>query len=562
MKNSPKINNILFLLLFLTPISYANNPPAAAIASAEVLATKAGFEVLEQGGNAFDAAVAVSAALGVVEAFDSGLGGGGFFLLHRASDNKEFFIDARERAPQAAGRKMYLDEKGDLIPKASLDGPLAAGIPGEPAAFDYITTHYGRLSLKQNMAPAIRFAKEGFPVHKRYIARANWRLDAINQSKDATRIYLINGGPPPLGHIIKQPELAKSLEIVATEGAKGYYRGPLAKKIVTGVREAGGIWTLQDLKDYKVIERKPLNGEYKGVKLVLPPLPSAGGVGILTMLNVLSAFDLNVLDGIDKKHLMIETMRRAYRDRANYLGDSDYVSVPLKMLLSKSHVTKLKNSIDSTIATPSIEFNVPVEETPKNTTHFSIIDTEGNMVAGTLSLNYMFGSGFVVPGTGILLNNEMDDFAAKPGSPNFYGLVESKANAIAPGKRPLSSMTPALLISDDKVAVVGSTGGSRIINQILFVVLDFVAGHGPSSWVKLPRIHHQYLPDVAYFETGALSEWEIKGLEAMGHTLKVMDSNFGDMQVVMWDKKRGLMAAASDPRGEGLGSVELVSKSN
>ncbi len=534
----------------------AQGPPGAAIASAHPLATEAGFEIFDRGGNAFDAAVAVAAALAVVEPAGSGLGGGGFFLLHRASDNFQTVVDARERAPLAAYRDMYLDEGGRVIAGLSVDGPLAAGIPGLPAALAHLAEAYGRLPLAVSLAPAIELAREGFLVGKRYLRQVSQRLAALQRYPASARIFLQNGAPPKPGFRLVQSELARVLEALAREGHRGFYAGWVAERLVTEVRCAGGIWSLQDLARYQVIERRPLDGRYRQVKIVTAP-PPAGGAVLLETLNVLSPWPLSHLDPAIAKHLIMEAWRRAYRDRAWYLGDPGFVRVPLNLLLSPAYAAGLRAAIRLDRALPSswlAEAKGPAAGA--DTTHFSILDREGNRVAATLSINYLFGSGFAVPGTGVLLNDEMDDFASKPGVPNLYGLVGGEANAIAPGKRMLSSMTPTFLEAPDRIGIVGTPGGSRIISMVTLAVLDFANGFGPATWVGWPRFHHQYLPDEVQYEPGALTARERRVLESLGHRLRALEEPYGDMQAIVWDRVLNRVEAASDPRGEGMARME------
>jgi gamma-glutamyltranspeptidase/glutathione hydrolase len=556
-----------FMLLFvlslgLITVAFGAAPGKAAIASAHPLATRAGMEVLAAGGNAFDAAVVVSATLAVVEPYSSGLGGGGFWLLHRAKDGHEVMLDGRETAPAAAHKKMYLDVQGQVIPKRSIDGPLAAGIPGLPAALVHLAKHYGRLPLTSSLAPAIRHARAGFPVTALYQRRAKFRLEALKNSPAAASVFLHQGQPPPEGRRIIQPDLAATLERLAKKGHAGFYRGEFARKLVDGVRAAGGIWTLDDLAKYRVVERAPVVGRYRGMRVVAAAPPSSGGVVLLEALNILEGFALHEYDSVLRKHLTIEAMRRAYRDRAEYLGDPDHVAMPLARLLSKSYAGELRDGVRFKKATPSAlivaEENIPEES--KNTSHLSVLDAAGNYVAATLSINYPFGAAFVPSGTGVLLNDEMDDFAAAPGQPNVYGLVGNDANAIAPGKRPLSSMTPTFLEKDGRIAVLGTPGGSRIISMVLLATLDFAAGNPPNSWVSLGRFHHQYLPDRVEFEPGALTEVEKAGLRSRGHQLEELADTYGNMQAILWDKTKGTVQAASDPRGEGETWVEPGAK--
>ncbi len=533
-------------------------PPQPAISSAHPLATRAGMEVLGAGGNAFDAAVAVSAALAVVEPYSSGLGGGGFWLLHRSRDGFEVVVDGRERAPLAATRNMYLDSAGEVIPDLSVNGALAAGIPGEPAALVHIAERYGRLPLQRSLLPAVRLARDGFEVDEHYRRLAGLRLVAMQDDPETARIFLDTDEVPDIGERILQPGLADTLEALGRAGHDGFYRGTVAKRLVEGVRAAGGIWTAQDLEQYRVVEREPVRGEYQGMQVVSVPPPSSGGVVLLSMLNILSGFPLDEYDAVTRTHLIIESMRRAYRDRAEYLGDSDFVPVPVARLLGQAHADTMRASINKAKATPSASLGgYATDPGGQDTTHLSILDSDGNRVAATLSINYPFGACIVPPGTGVLLNNEMDDFSIKPGVPNLYGLVGAEANAIAPGKRPLSSMTPVFAEDDSGVAILGTPGGSRIITMVLLGVLDLSAGNPPASWVSLPRYHHQFLPDVVQYEPGALGEGLSEALAARGHTLQPLDSPYGNMQAIYWDRNSGRVFAASDPRGGGESRVGL-----
>ena len=527
-------------------------PPASAIASAHPLATKAGMDILAQGGNAFDAAVAVTAALAVVEPYSSGIGGGGFWLIHRAQDGFQTMIDGRETAPGAAHRDMYLDKSGKVIPGLSMNGPLSAGIPGVPAAMAHMAEKYGKLHISASLLPAIRYAQEGFEVDEYYQKLAGFRKPVLNESLESKKIFLDAGEIPPVGYVIKQPDLANTLKAIAKNGHKGFYDGPVARQLVRGVKSAGGTWSLEDLKNYKIIEREPIRGEYRGVKITSAAPPSSGGIALMEIFNILSAYDLDAMDRTTRKHMIVEAMRRAYRDRAIYLGDPDFVQVPVKQLTDDLYAAGLRASIRKDKATHSA--NLPGIEASKegfHTTHFSILDSEGNRVSATVTVNYPFGSGFTVPGTGVLLNDEMDDFSAKPGVPNAYGLVGAEANAIAPNKRPLSSMTPTFLESEEGIAILGTPGGSRIITMVLLGAMDFMAGNTPDSWVSLGRYHHQYLPDVIQYENAALTEKEIQGLQSKGHKLKQVGRSYGNMQAILWDKKTDVVSAASDPRGVG-----------
>lgn len=539
----------LFCLCLFAGFAAAQTPPKAAVASAHPLATQAGLSILDQGGNAFDAAVAVGAVLAVVEPYGSGLGGGGFWLLHRAADNHQVMIDGRERAPLAADRDMYLDAKGEIIPGASVNGPLSAGIPGEPAALAHLAERYGRLPLSRSLVPAIRLAREGFPVDDYYRRMASFRRDAMAASPSAVEQLLIDGEVPPTGTLLRQADLATTLEGLARKGREGFYAGETARKLVDGVKAAGGIWTLKDLAEYRVVEREPIRIRYKNFTVISAAPPSSGGVVLAQMLNMLAPYDLSSLSEVERVHLLVESMRRAYRDRADYLGDPDVVEMPIERLLSRHYAAGLMRDFSGERATLSL-IGV-AEQEGADTTHFSILDRDGNRVAATLSINYPFGSGFVPPGTGVLLNDEMDDFSARPGVPNLYGLVGGEANAIAPGKRMLSSMSPTFVESPDGVAILGTPGGSRIITMLLHGILALAEGEGPDAWVRRPRFHHQYLPDKIQFEPDALSVETQKKLTEKGHLLQPLKRDFGNMQAIYWERKIGRVTAASDPRGIG-----------
>ena len=532
-------------------------PHKGAIASAYPLATEAGQEILAAGGNAFDAAVAVSAALAVVEPSSSGLGGGGFYLLHRQSDGLETMVDAREKAPGAATRDMYLDKNGNEIPDDSTAGPKAAAIPGEPAAFDYLARKYGKLPLAKSLAPAIRLARTGFPLYARLQGGIRYKKAVLARSPEAARAFLTpQGEVPELGFIIKQSELAATLEALAAKGAAGFYEGRVAADLVAGVRADGGIWTLEDLRNYRVVERKPLIGDYHGARIVSASPPSSGGIAVLDSLNILSGFDLHSFDSAHSKHLIIEAMRRAYRDRAIYLGDPDFVQMPIEQLTSIDYAAGQRSSIRTDKAMPS-DLLPGIESEPQGTqtTHLSVLDAAGNLVAATISINLFFGSGYMPPDTGVLLNDTMDDFSTKPGSPNAFGLIGAKANAVAPNKRPLSSMSPTFVETPKGLMIIGSPGGSTIISMVLLGTLNYLDGMSASDIVKYPHYHHQYMPDVIDYEPGALTPGEITELQGMGHTLKLGERLWGNMQVITWNYASGKVEAASDPRGEGVGLV-------
>lgn len=531
----------------------APRPGAHAVASAHPLATAAGLDVLARGGNAFDAAVAVSAAIAVVEPTGSGIGGGGFWLLHRQSDGFETFVDGRETAPLAATATMYQDAAGRALDKLSRDGALAAAIPGEPAALEHLSRTYGRLPLAVALAPAIRYARDGFDCDAKLAEAFREHWSRLSPAAQAT--FAVAGRAPVAGERLRQPELARTLERLAAGGAAGFYTGETARDLLAGVRAGGGIWTQEDLSRYEVVERKPVELRFRDYRLVTAPPPSAGGV---TLGEVLQQLEVTAWTpaGVAGKHGLIEAMRRAYRDRAAYLGDPDFVTVPTAGLLSRLHARELAASFSPTRATPSASLPpvAPYRE-GEHTTHLSILDADGNRVAATLSINLPFGSGYMPAGTGVFLNDEMDDFAASETASNAYGLIGSKANLIAPGKRPLSSMTPTFVEGPRGLLVLGTPGGSRIITMVLLGLLDWIHGGSVQQVVALPRFHHQYLPDVVEYEPGALGADEQQALQALGHTLKPLGRTYGNLQAVSWDPRSGAVEAASDPRAVGQAQV-------
>jgi gamma-glutamyltranspeptidase / glutathione hydrolase len=541
------------LLALLWTVQVNAGSPKVAIASAHPLATDAGFEIIAKGGNVFDAAVAVSAALAVVEPAGSGLGGGGYWLLHRAKDRLEVMIDGREKAPLAAHKAMFLDKTGKVLPKLSLDGALAAAIPGLPAGLVHLSEKYGRLPLAESLAPAIRYAKNGFAITERHRKMLTFRVDALKKNSNTADIFLVNGAVPKPFAILRQPDLANTIKRLAKSGRDGFYSGEVADNLVEGIRKAGGIWSKQDLDAYQIVERKPVKGNYQGITITSAPPSSSGGIVLLETLNILSGFDLQKTDEITRKHLITEAMRRAYHDRALYLGDGDFIDIPVQRLLSLDYAAGLRSTIrpDKVLPSDFLSGDMPEQNQGIQTTHFSIIDEEGNRVAATLSINTAFGAGFTPEGTGVLLNNEMDDFASLAGAMNVYGLVGGAANSIAPGKRMLSSMTPTFLETPERIGVLGTPGGSRIISMVLLGILDFAKGNNPDSWVSTPRFHHQFVPDVIEYEQGALTPDEITKLSAIGHHLKETKRHYGDMQAVQLHKGTHTLTAASDPRSEG-----------
>ncbi|MBU6421220.1 MAG: gamma-glutamyltransferase [Gammaproteobacteria bacterium] len=552
-----RLVGLLLLLLPLLVLAGPLKPGHDAVASAQPYATQAGMQVMAEGGNAFDAAVAVSAALSVVEPYSSGIGGGGFWLLHDAKTGKDVMVDGREYAPAAATATMYQDKNGNVIEGASLNGPLSAGIPGEVAALAYINQHYGKLTFAQDLAPAIKLARDGFPLDPRFHGMLVSREDKLKQWPAAWKAFYPNGVVPPTGYILKQPDLANTLESIAKHGAAAFYTGTLAREMVDAVRANGGIWSLEDLRDYQIKLRTPLSGDYRGMKIITVAPPSSGGIVMLEALNILSGFDLTHDSELMRKHLIIEAMRFAFRDRAEYLGDPDFVQMPLKRLLSPYYAAGLRAAILPGKATPSNDLAPVTPEAPESqhTTSIAVMDKNGNLVGGTFTVNFRFGSGFMPPHTGVILNDEMDDFVSKPGVPNGFGLVGNSANEIAPHKRPLSSMMPTFLYTTRGLAILGTPGGSRIISMVLLGTLDYFNGGDAQSIVSLPRYHMQYLPDTVFYEPGAFTKDEITGLGNMGYRLEETRP-YGNMQSITWDYKGDKVTAAADPRDVGTAQVK------
>ena len=490
-----------------------------------------------------------------MEPAGSGLGGGGFWLLHRDADQHQIMLDSRETAPANAHRDMYLDDNGEVVRDLSLNGPLAAAIPGTPAALDYLTQHYGKLPLSITLAPAIRYAREGFAVTPRYQRYMGFRKQALNA--EAKTIFLDGNDIPELGTVIIQQDLANTLEAIAEKGRDGFYQGDIAQQMVESVQAAGGIWTQQDLANYQLKIRQPVQTQFAGYTITTAALPSAGGQLISLMLNQLNTLDYLQATAQQKRHWLIETMRRAYRERTLHLGDSDFVEVP-DYLTDANYAAQLAADIDAEAASKSDDLPDEFSNKGEDTSHFSIVDHYGNRVSATLSINLPFGSGFVAGNTGVLLNNEMDDFSALIGSPNAYELVSESANAIEPGKRPLSSMTPSFVEDDQRLLVIGTPGGSRIITMVMQGILHFIDGMDAMEIVTAPRLHHQYLPDRIQMETPGFSEAEQDDLIHRGHQLDILNRQFGNMQVIVADKTTRNLSAASDPRGEGLAKTEII----
>ncbi len=540
----------------MAPPTSAHAQQTAAIASAHPLASEAGYEILKRGGNAFDAAVAVAAALAVVEPYSSGLGGGGFFLLHRVVDGKQVMIDARETAPAGVKREHYLDAGGNPLRGATMQGGTASGIPGTPAGLVHLARTYGTLPLADTLAPAIRLARDGFAVDGRYARIAKIREAVLRKLPEAARIFLADGQALIPGYGLKQAELAQTLSRLAAEGVAGFYSGPVARALVDTVNAAGGVWALSDLEKYRVVERAPMRVTYRGATITTAALPSAGGIGLTQAFGMLEQVKLAGVSDAESAHTIAEVLRRVFRDRIQ-LGDADHVNVPVAAIVEKSHIKKLVTSISPNAATASDTLGPPLGEKAEsyNTTHFSVIDSAGNRVGATLTVNWIFGSGLVAKGTGVLLNNEMDDFTLRADLPNSYRLRGSDANAIAPGKRPLSSMTPTFVEDERGVLILGAPGGSRIISMVLLGVLEHlrVPEVDLQRLVAMPRYHHQFWPDRIEFEPEGFSASWRAALQGKGHAMQQGNRRWGNMQAVFKSKQTGIAEAASDPRGSDVG---------
>jgi gamma-glutamyltranspeptidase / glutathione hydrolase len=549
------------------PVEQSSGIPAAQVAtgshgmvaSQEERATRIGLAVLERGGNAVDAAVAVGFALAVTLPRAGNIGGGGFMLIHAAGQSANVAIDYREAAPAATTANVFLGADHEADPAKSRNSGLGVGVPGTVAGLSLAHQRFGsgKFTLEDLIAPAVRLARDGIAIDSDLFDSLQRGQQRLAQWPSTARIFLNpQGGAPAWGDRLVQPELAEVLETIGREGPRAFYVGPIADRIVASVREAGGLMTRGDLENYAPIVRDPVYGTYRGYEVVSMPPPSSGGVHLIEMLNILEGFPSSLIrsGSAAALHLEVEAMKLAYADRAMYLGDRDSVDVPLDRLISKSHAAELRRKIDETSATPSRELAPEIVVPPGgNTTHFSIVDNAGNAVANTYSLNFNFGLGLVAEGTGILLNNELDDFAAKAGAPNAFGLIGGAANAPGPGKRPLSSMTPTIVFKDGRlVLATGAPGGSRIITTVLQIILNTIDGEMPiGAAVSAPRLHHQWWPDEVVVEPAFPAD-KISALEARGHRVTV-GSLFGSAHSIAI-RPEALIGAA-DLRARGAGAA-------
>ena len=530
------------------------------VSSVSEIASRVGVDVLKRGGNAIDAAVAVGLALAVVWPSAGNIGGGGFMVI-RMADGRTTAIDYREMAPAAAHRNVYLDEKGEYIKESSQYGHRAAGVPGTVAGMALALEKYGRLKWATVIEPARRLAAEGFPVWYQLERSLKGSSTQLSRYPETKRIFLRDGNPYETGETFRQPELAAVLTRLKSFGPREFYSGRTARLIEAAMKRAAGNgtpWmTVEDLKNYRAVERTPLRGNYRGYEVITMPPPSSGGIAMLAMLNILERYDLKGMGAGSAAalHLQVEAMRRAFADRAEFLGDPDFVKVPVAGLTSRGYADRQAATIDPLRATPSsvIGHGDPVPYESEETTHFTVVDSDGNVVSNTYTLNDGYGNKITVEGAGFLLNNEMDDFAPKPGSTNFYGLIQGEANAVAARKRPLSSMTPTIVLRDGQLQfAVGSPGGPTIINtvtQIILNIIDF--GMNIQQAIDWPRLHHQWMPDEIRYEPLGVNPDTLRRLQEMGHRFATMPRNIGDAEGIMIEEKTRVRLGGSDPRLDG-----------
>lgn len=524
-----------------------------AVVSAEPHASRAGLDILEKGGNAVDAAAAVFLSLAVTHPQAGNLGGGGFMMV-RMADGRAVALDFRERAPTAATRDMYLREDGSVDPEKSLLGATAAGVPGSPAGIAWAVENLGTRSLQDVSAAAIRLARDGFEVDTFLASALRGKRRELGRFPSSRAVFFRGDRPLRRGETLVQKDLAATLQRFAADGSSGFYGGRTAELILAQMKRDGGFVAAADLAGYAPAQREPLRGDYRGYEVLSMPPPSSGGIAVQQMLNLLEPYDLRGAGFGSSRtiHLMTEAMRRAYADRARWLGDSDFYPVPVEGLISKAYAEDLRKSISAERVTEVAPGLPPGAPEGEDTTHFSVVDAEGNVVSCTTTINSTFGCCLVVAGAGFLLNNEMDDFSAKPGVPNQFGLVGGKANAIEAGKRMLSSMTPTIVLQDGEPRyVLGSPGGGRIINTVLQVMLNLIDHEMPLAYaVRAPRLHHQWKPEQLFYERLILSADVQEKLAAMGHVFAEQPTEIGRCQAIEIQRD-GTRVAAADPRSGG-----------
>ncbi|MGA7160755.1 MAG: gamma-glutamyltransferase [Bacteroidota bacterium] len=553
------ILSFLSIVFFFQSYSASRDPVRAKkgmVVAADPIAANVGLKILKEGGNAVDAAVAVGFALAVTYPGAGNIGGGGFMVM-RFADGTVKSLDYRETAPAAATRDMFLDKNGNFLEQKSTRGHLSCGVPGSVAGMMYAQRRYGRLTRTQVMKPAIELAEKGFHLHYRLAEDLERMLPEFSSYRSSKKAFTKNGKPYSEGDLFRQPDLAATLKRIRDKGRDGFYTGKTAELIVAEMKRGGGLISLHDLEEYASVIRDPVRGTYRGYEIISSGPPSSGGISLVQLLNILEGYNLERYGWNSSKavHRMVEAMRRVYADRAEFLGDPDFVKIPAAWLTSKKYAEDRRATIDTAKATPSGQISHGIQPPPEkdHTTHYSIVDRFGNCVSVTTTLNDAYGSKVVVAGAGFLLNDEMDDFSAKEGAPNEYGLVGSSANAIAPNKRMLSSMTPTIVLKDKKpFMVIGTPGGSTIMTTVMQVIVNVVDFKMTiQEAIDAPRIHHQWLPDKIMYEERALSQDAIDNLRAMGHTLHQRESTTGLAEGIMFDRKRGLLLGATDPRGYG-----------
>ncbi len=525
------------------------------VAAPEKLASEVGVEIMRRGGNAVDAAVATGFALAVTYPRAGNLGGGGFMLIHMADTDKQTFIDYRETAPAQAQRKLFLNEEGEVDRMREYFSHQSAGVPGSVAGLLYALEHYGTMSLKQVLQPAIDLASKGFAITFALDAEFASRQKRLLQDPEAARLFFDkNGKRRAVGSIFRQPDLAWTLQQIRKRGMAGFYEGPVADRIVANMEANEGLITHADLAGYKVVEREPIRGTFRGYQIVGAPPPSSGGTHIIQILNILEGYDANEWghNSAAYLHHLTEAMKLAFADRSRYMGDPDFTAIPVEQLIDKAYAARLRERINPLLATPSADIQPGIELGHKSsdTTQFTVADAAGNLVTNTYTLNFSFGSHIAVPGTGMLLNNEMADFASRPGFANAYGLIESEANSIAPGKRPLSSMSPTMVFQDGKAwLATGSPGGSIIITAVLQTIINAMEFEmNIASAAAAARVHHQWMPDRLLLERG-VSPDTIRILEDMGHNAVISERTLGRTQSIMLQD--GLLYGATDTRRPG-----------
>ena len=559
MLSAHRIHALFFCLFFLfigTLPSFAQQRGGGAVASANELASKAGMEILQRGGNAVDAAVATAFALAVVEPESSGIGGGGFMVIYQMNEKKAHALDFRETAPAAAHRDLYL-KGGKPVPSLSVTGALAVAVPGEVAGLAEALKRFGSLPLPAVMAPAIRYAVEGFPLRPSLRTTIERQLPNMRKFPDLGKVFLAGAGVPAEGERIRQTDLGETLKAIAAEGPQVFYEGWVAQAIAERLKKEGGVLTLEDLKNYKPVWREPLIGSYRKRLIITMPPPSSGGIALIEMLNALEGYRLDLFphNSATYLHLVAETMKHAFSDRAQYLGDPDFVQVPMQKLASKEYAGWIRGQISSVHTHPPSYYGLSSFKAEKGgTTHFSVIDRAGNAVSCTLTINTQFGSKVLVAGTGVILNNEMDDFSIQPGTPNVYRLIGDESNSIQPKKRPLSSMAPTIIVQGDRpVLIVGASGGPRIISATLQTILNVLDFRMPlKRAIESPRIHHQWVPNEITVER-EIPEATRRSLGRRGHAVREGNS-LGVVQAIV--AQRSKIIGEADPRKEERGRSE------